>query len=64
MGYLYNNGIIDAYFLKDIFSYCTIMSSERLIKCGKLVKRDVGNMVTFLDTVAKYLMENIKILKD
>ena len=29
-----------------------------------MAKKDVANIVTFLDTVGKYLLENMKNLKD
>eukprot|EP00347_Sterkiella_histriomuscorum_P021367 403334229 len=58
--YLYQQGHIEVNLLKDLFSFCNLMSSDRISQCGVLVKKDVFCMVTFLDVVGRFLQDNMK----
>ncbi|CDW73908.1 UNKNOWN [Stylonychia lemnae] len=60
LGYLYQNDLIDAYFLKDILSFCNLLCNGRLSQCGTMIKKDVANIITFLDVICKFLLEKQK----
>lgn len=55
---------MDVYLLQDVAAFCNVIAKGRYLSYGQMTFTDIGKVAILVDMIARYIMDNMKLLTE